>query len=319
MPDFIDLWYPLATSTLYSGNKRIERLFCTILGVEDVTWSHCVEQLREKKRRAELHTDVSEIYRYIWNEVIRCKSIFQDIKGQFENDRLIYHPRLGEWYPPSSCLWTSNTRTSRKVSIAHYRDLEDFFVQCLGVKEPDINIYIEELKLLVVGNKRPSIETAKELIQYINSMGPRQEAIKELQNYPILPVKDVNGRVTLRRPSDAFAIIDRHEYEYLFSGKVPVLDYTKEEAHELQPFISALTLANRYMSLIVKEISTVNVALRHPRLTHSIRDKSYAIFRYEASSMSLSLIKLTMLILVVPSIIELQARATTRCIGASGS
>ena len=120
-------------------------------------------------------------------------------------------------------------------------------------------------------------------------MAPCQEALKELRSCPILPVKDVNGRVTLRRPSDAFAIIDRHEYEYLFGGKVPILDYTKEEAHELQPFISALTLANRYMSLMVKEVSNVNVALRHPRLTHSMRDKSYAIFRYESSSTCLSI------------------------------
>ena len=288
--NFIDLWYPLATSTLYSGNARFERLFRTLLGVKDATWSHCVDQLREEKQRAENHTNVSEIYRYIWNEIRCCKSKFPDLREQFENDRLIYHPQLRVWYPPSLCLWTSNTRTSRKVSIAHYQDLEDFLVQCLGVREPDINMYIEELKLLVAGNKSPSIEIVKELIQYVNSMGPHQEALKELQNCPILPIKDVNGRVTLRRPSDAFAIVDRHEYEYLFSGKVPILDYTKEEAHELQPFISALTLANRYLSLIVKETSMVNVALRHPRLTHSIRDKSYAIFRYGSSTISLSLI-----------------------------
>ena len=287
-PDFIDLWYPLATS--YSGNKRFERLFRNILGVEDATWSHCVDQLREEKRRAVLHSDVSDIYRYIWNEVSRCKSKFPDLREQFEKDSLIYHRQLAAWYPPSSCLWTSNTRTSGKVSIGHYRDLEDFFVQCLEVKEPDINTYIEELKSLAVGNKRPSVETMKELIQYVNTMGPRQETLKDLRSYPILPVKDVNGQVTLRRPSDAFAISDRLEYEHLFGGKVPILDYTKEEAHELQPFLSALTLANRYMSLIVKEISKVNVALRHPKLTHSIREKSYGIFRYRSSPISLSLI-----------------------------
>ena len=289
-PGFIDLWYPLTTSKLYGGNKRFERLFQTILGVEDATWTHCVDQLREEKQRAEHHTDVSDIYRYIWDEVRRCQASFSDLREEFENDRLIYHRQLGAWYPPSSCLWTSNIRTSGKVSIAHYRDLEGFFVQCLEVKEPDINIYIEELKFLAAGNKSPPVETVKELIQYINSMGPCQETLMELQSCPIVPVKDVNGQVTLRRPSDAFAISDRLEYEHLFGGKVPILDYTKEEAHELQPFLSALTLANRYMSNIVKEISTVNVALRHLKLTHSIREKSYGIFRYGSSPISLSLI-----------------------------
>ena len=289
-PDFIDLWYPLATSTLYSGNKRLERLFRNILGVEDATWSHCVDQLREEKRRAVPHTDVSKIYRYIWNKISQCKSKLPDLKEQFENDGLIYHPQLRAWYPPSSCLWTSNTQTSGKVSLAHYRDLEDFFVQYLEVKEPDINLYIEELKFLAAGNKSPSVELVKELIQYVNSMGPRQESLQDLQSCPILPVKDVNGQVTLRRPYNAFAISDRHDYKYLFKGKVPILDYTKKEAHELQPLLSALGLVKRYMSLIVKETSTVNIALRHPELTHSIRDKSYAIFQYKSSSTSLSLI-----------------------------
>lgn len=134
-PDFIDLWYPLGTSTLYRGNERFERLFRIMLGVDNASWSHCVDQLRVEKRCAELYTDVSALYRHIWNEVLRCESKFTDLREHFENEDLIYHPQLGAWYPPSSCLWTSNTRTSRKVSIAHYRDLEDFFVQCLGVKE----------------------------------------------------------------------------------------------------------------------------------------------------------------------------------------
>lgn len=64
-------------------------------------------------------------------------------------------------------------------------------------EEPDINIYIEELKLLVAGNKSPSVETVKELIQYVNSMGPRQEALEELQSCPILPVKDVHEGTAL--------------------------------------------------------------------------------------------------------------------------
>ena len=55
-------------------------------------------------------------------------------------------------------------QTSGKVSLAHYRDLKDFFVQYLEVKEPDINLYIEELKFLRASNKSPSVELIKELI-----------------------------------------------------------------------------------------------------------------------------------------------------------
>ena len=63
-------------------------------------------------------------------------------------------------------------------------------------EEPDINIYIENLSFSWLATKA-LLETVKELIQYVNSMGPRQEALEELQSCPILPVKDVHEGTAL--------------------------------------------------------------------------------------------------------------------------
>ena len=198
----------------------------------------------------------------------------------FEDEELIYVSQRKQWYSPSSCLWTHDTRISDKAAIAaQYPDLEDFFVRCLEVEEPDINTYVKELENLVADNSNPSIDTVKGLIERINSMGPRPGSLKDLQTLYILPVKAVNGHIRLQKTTDVFSIIDRRELEELFSSQVPVLNYTQEEAHELKPFISAMGLDNRCMSRIVRETSDANVASRHSTLSGSMRKKAYLIFR----------------------------------------
>ena len=122
-PDFIDLRYPLASSTLYSGDQRFERLDRTILGVEDATWSHCVDQLR-KNSGAPTSILMFLTFMGISEMKFAAANRSSQISVKNLNDRLIYHPQLRAWYPPSLCLWTSNTRTIGKASIAHYRDLE---------------------------------------------------------------------------------------------------------------------------------------------------------------------------------------------------
>ena len=203
-----------------------------------------------------------------------------EYSNQFEEGALIYIPQRKAWHPPSSCLWANNTRISGKLAVAgHYANLRDFFVGDLQVEEPNIAMYVHELKLLVGGNNKPSIASVNELIKEINSYSPRRGALEELKTSPVLPIKGTDGQITLRSTTDFFAIIDRDEYEKLFRYRVAVLDYTLEQAHELRPFISALGLEDRFMSLNVKETSRVNVFSRVSRLSDNIREKAYALFR----------------------------------------
>ena len=193
---------------------------------------------------------------------------------------MVYVAQQREWYPPSLCLWAKDSQISGKVSIAtQYDGLEDFFLNGLKVEEPDVGMYVEELKLLVASDEIPPTDAVKELIKQINSMGPRLGALERLEMLPMLPVKSVDGQIFLARKTDAFAIVDHETYQELFSSKVPFLDYTKEEVHELQPFISALGLQERYISQLVQETSTVNVSSKSARLSNEIKQKAYALFR----------------------------------------
>ncbi len=153
----------------------------------------------------------------------------------FEVSKLIFVLPAAKWYPPSACLWTADTRISRKATIAdEYAGLEDFFVKYLGVKKPSVDTYIEELELLISNHDAPSITRARNLIKKIGSWRPQQPALKVLHRLKFLPVRGLDGVVTLNCVMDNFAIVDRKNYGDALRGTIPALDFSIEEVHELQ-------------------------------------------------------------------------------------
>src|ERR1700716_2000686 len=71
----------------------------------------------------------------------------------FEVSLLIYVLPQKKWYSTSSCLWAEATRIAQTVAIAtQYAKLQDFF-QELGVKVPNIDTFIQELKVLAHGER----------------------------------------------------------------------------------------------------------------------------------------------------------------------
>lgn len=183
-----------------------------------------------------------------------------------------------KWYSTSSCLWAEATRIAQTVAIAtQYAQLQDFF-QELGVKAPNIDTFIQELKALAHG-ERATISEVKHLMSEINRREPKEEVLEELKSLNILPVKQANGTVALRSTGYNFSIVDRREYGNAFEGKAPILHFTMEEVHEMQLFLSALGLQDRYMSRIVEEKSTVEGGERDPDLSYEFRQKAYALFR----------------------------------------
>lgn len=199
---------------------------------------------------------------------------------QFEDGALVYISQQKQWHPPSSCLWAYDTRISGKFAIASaYSELREFFVNNLKVEEPNIAMYVQELKLLADGAKKPPITAVKEMIKEINSYRPQQGALDALEASPVLPVKNTDGLINLKSSTDVFAIVDRDEYEKLFRYRVAVLDCTLEEAHALRPFISAMGLEGRFMSENVSEATTVNVSSRISRVSQDVKEKAYALFR----------------------------------------
>ena len=187
----------------------------------------------------------------------------------------------GKWYQTSSCLWSDTTQITGKVSIRNeYADLEDFFVAKLGVETPNITLFIQELKMLIYGVWTPDIEEIKACILGINALGPRKGDLDPLLLTKFLPVNDGNGCVSLMRVEDDFAITDRREFGNAFRGKLVVLDFSLEDVHVLRPFLSLLGLEGRYMSITVREVSSVKGGLKQPDLSSEFRNKAYALFRY---------------------------------------
>jgi hypothetical protein len=196
----------------------------------------------------------------------------------FEVSLLIYVLPQKKWYSTSSCLWAEATRIAQTVAIAtQYAKLQDFF-QELGVKVPNIATFVQELKALAHG-ERATIGEVKHLMFEINRREPKEGVLEELKSLNILPVKRANGTVALRNTGYNFSIVDRREYGDAFEGKAPILHFTMEEVHEMQPFLSALGLQDRYMSRIVEEKSMVEGGERDPNLSYKFRQKACALFR----------------------------------------
>ena len=94
-----------------------------------------------------------------------------------------------------------------------------------------------------------------------------------------LPIKTQTGITEWFNHSTDFAIVDRRKYKAMLENKVRVLDFSLEELHSLQPFLLALGLEIRYMSIAVEEKTTAQDNELHAQLTSDIRKKAYAIFR----------------------------------------
>ena len=133
--------------------------------------------------------------------------------------------------------------------------------------------------LAVAEQEIPRIQAIKDLFKELNSFGPCAPALDRLKEAPVIPVKGTDGLTRLVKATDAFAIIDRVPYMELFANKIPVMDYSREETHKLEPFISALGLEGSYISRLVQELSMVNGAANHVALSDRFRRKAYSIFR----------------------------------------
>ena len=203
-------------------------------------------------------------------------------REEFEKHCLIYLPgREPAWHPPSRCLWTASTEFFDKFAIsAIYDDLQDVFVKHLGISRPDMAMYIDELLRLIGCSDEPSVPRVKALIEEINTWKPDKDSLVALRSSRFLPVRATDGIVKLADLSAVFAIVDRRYYQDLFKTKIPFLDFDLEAVHELAPFIHALGLENRYISMTIHESSKAKDFVIDWGLTRNMREKAFALFRY---------------------------------------
>lgn len=285
----------------YSRNRKIKHLFRRVLGITDANASVYIDELRQLQA-TDTCQNVSTVYWELYNvvrtndwEIIRytipsssssrerCTDILILSRREFEELHLVYVPSQNRWYALSSCLWTSALRVGDQVGIADvYADLDDFFIGNLGVREPTIANYVEQLRQLS-RDSSPSTSRIKSAMQSINQLGPETADVQGLANVEFLPLRlGNNGRTEFGCPSSEFWIVDREEYGRAFNGKIHVLSFSLEENREFQQCLLALGLEQKYMSVAVQPTTTVQQPDQAPSrsLTRDFREKATALFRY---------------------------------------
>ncbi|RYP79019.1 hypothetical protein DL770_006764 [Monosporascus sp. CRB-9-2] len=270
------------------GETTIRQFFSDTLKVPECKWEDFVVELEHLKNENSRNSDhIREVY-----ERLKYQTTFgisaEEIKSKFESGALVFYPRGGErqtwWYKPSQCLWSAPTQLRGKVNLSSQYDdeLQDFFVDTIGVRELDAAMIYNEL--LNIDTTTATVGHIKDLIWSLNSqlqVEPLDSPPEALLQRCILPVRYAGGQVRLCSIAKDFAIVDRKKLGALFRDRIETLDVTMTEVRQLQAFIEWSGLGGRYLSHLVKEITLLDSGVRAPISdpVQDIRRKAYGLYR----------------------------------------
>ncbi|KAI8691937.1 hypothetical protein NCS56_00187800 [Fusarium sp. Ph1] len=267
----------------------LRQFFKTTLGVPDASWNHYLAEIRKLKSIGsedfdwinDLYVSLDDIRRTL-PEIDALK-----LKKAFAEEPLVYVNigNTSRWYTAGECLWSSATQIRGRVALNDlYPDLEDFFVSFLGVQELTLDMAYDELKEMSARVPSPSITAVKETIWALNSLLVSADDFPDEEPIfigKVFPVKYPNGSVKLQTGRTQFAITDRKALGDIFGPQAKILDFSLDEVRRLRPFLSWLGLETRYLSTMVREISTV-AGGRMDRLQYpdrDIRQKADGLYR----------------------------------------
>jgi hypothetical protein len=206
----------------------------------------------------------------------------------FEEEQLIYYESDDEktWYSPSECLWSTVTDIKGMIALNDaYEDLDGFFTELIGVRT--LTLQMVHDKLMEQGSGKLSAEEVKQTIWLLNSYMQNENDLpspRQVLRAKVFPVRYPTGSVELCSSAVDFAIADRKHLLDYFSNKAKFLDFNVNEIARLEPFLLWTGLDRRYLSSLIKEISTVR-GDSHKSLTSSDRNiarKAYGLLRYVA-------------------------------------
>ncbi|KAH6999499.1 hypothetical protein EDB80DRAFT_724771 [Ilyonectria destructans] len=244
------------------ARRVTERLFRDVLEVSDCSWRDIMHELEYASQYGYDYPEaIPELYDRLELMAGLTRKDEEEIRESFETESLIYVK--GRWLKVSECLWSSETRIQGKTPLVdEYENLQEFFIDFLGVDTLNLQIVYDEL-LHLGRSPSPSVDQVKQQIQSFNGL------LSDVSSYPkvkpeplrrakIFPVHFPGGEVKLFTGETNFAIVDRVTLGVYFAGQVKTLDFDLNEVHEIVPFIQWLGLEERYLSRSVKEISTVD-------------------------------------------------------------
>ncbi|KAH8735731.1 hypothetical protein BGZ61DRAFT_84622 [Ilyonectria robusta] len=270
--------------------QAITTLFTEVLRVPNCTWYNMVDELKYlKEQRCEDLARIRDIYVHLHGMATNLNDSDKYLlRNTFATDALIYveQNEYKGWHRVPDCVWSSETEIQgKKISGSHYANLQEFFVDILGTETLSIELACDELVRL--GSSTSSVEQVKQQIWALNSFlanSDRYLANVRLIRSRIFPVRHPDGRIELTTMKTNFAIIDRTHLEDFFATRVKSLDFTLDETHRLRPFLLWLGLEGRFLSNLVKELTSFKGSAKwhvsSPEYT--IPPRAHALYRVAA-------------------------------------
>ncbi|EXF84440.1 hypothetical protein CFIO01_02755 [Colletotrichum fioriniae PJ7] len=244
-------------------SDALQKFIKGTLGIGNWDENCCIQELKHMK---EANCDdfdwIVEIYDFL-NNCDMSESQLKDFRTLFRTTPLIFVPK-GEtsgWCTTTECLWSSGAKIRGRTTLSSiYEDLEDFFVEKLGVQRLTLSMACDELLQKGNGHPTATIAEVKETIWAVNTLLQSAKLYpdpEQLLESAIFPVEDQTGQIGLETGRTQFVIRDRKPLAEMFASKVKFLDFSLDEVHRLSNFFSWLGFDSRYLSSSVKEISTV--------------------------------------------------------------
>ncbi|KAF2173314.1 hypothetical protein M409DRAFT_17255 [Zasmidium cellare ATCC 36951] len=259
-----------------------------ILGISSASMNDLLDELSALHQFDVDFDHVLDVYRRL-DKMTKGKSEGY-LNQQFELHQMIFIDRQQRrWYKPSECLWTSTTKISGKIVLSdqndHYKDLRDFFIKSVGVRLLTLRMVYDEL---IHSSNGKSADELKSTIRSLNALLlTDNESLdpKPLLQQPIFAVRHGNGSSEKVSVATDFAIPDREDLASHFKNKVTMLAYSLEEIVRLRPFLEWAGLTTRYLSVSVKENTSVvdGGAREILRSDRDLKRKAHALLRIAAT------------------------------------
>ncbi|KAI3541344.1 hypothetical protein CSPX01_07703 [Colletotrichum filicis] len=151
----------------------LERFMKVTLGIGDWDEKCCIQELKHMKgANCDDFDWVVEIYEFI-HACDMSESQLKDFRTLFRTTPLIFVPN-GEtfrWCTTAECLWSSGAKIQGRTTLSSiYEDLEDFFVETLGVQRLTLAMACDELLKKGTEQTAATIAEVKETIWAVNTL-----------------------------------------------------------------------------------------------------------------------------------------------------
>ncbi|KAI3539090.1 hypothetical protein CABS03_05371 [Colletotrichum abscissum] len=151
----------------------LERFMKVTLGIGDWDEKCCIQELKHMKgANCDDFDWVVEIYEFI-HVCDMSESQLKDFRTLFRTTPLIFVPN-GEtfrWCTTAECLWSSGAKIQGRTTLSSiYEDLEDFFVETLGVQRLTLAMACDELLKKGTEQTAVTIAEVKETIWAVNTL-----------------------------------------------------------------------------------------------------------------------------------------------------